>query len=561
MDKLGQILMKMGVINEKQLNEAWLQSKKTGEIFGKTLLKLGHVTEDELLQALGKQLNIAYYPSLRNIKVPERVIKAIPVKFVWHYKFMPLEIQDNVLKLAISDPLEIWSTEDVKLLLGYSTEIVLATSDQILEAIRKYYGVGAETVQRILENKEPEKGKKEIIREEKVEDIGSSTGEASVVKLVDQILMSAVKSNATDIHFEAYRNKVKIRCRIDGILYDVALPAEIKVLYPAITSRLKIIAGLDVVEKRIPQDGRVKIKFHGSEMDLRVSIIPVSNGENIVIRILPNEMIHQIKNLGFLEKELEQVKKLIHMPIGVIFLAGPTGSGKTTTLYACLSEIKSSDTKIITVEDPVEYEMSDIMQIQILPKVGLTFASSLRSILRHDPDIIMVGEVRDMETAELAIRSALTGHLIFSTIHTNDATSGVARLIDMGVEPFLLVSAVKAFIAQRLVRVICDQCKEEYDARDILKKQNIPVKRCYRGKGCEACRYTGYRGRIAIHELFIINKEIQEMVLRRASNQEIKDKARSFGMRTLRETGWIKVEEGITTIEEVLRVTESENVL
>lgn len=561
MDKLGQILMKMGTINEKQLNEAWLQSKKTGEIFGKTLLKLGHVTEEELLQALGKQLGIAYYPTLKDVKIPDRVIKAVPVKFVWHYKFMPLDIQDNVLKLAISDPLEIWSTEDVKLLLGYNTEIVLAPSAQILETIRKYYGVGAEIVQKILEKREPEKGKREVPQETKIEDIGQSAGEASVVKLVDQILMSAVKSNATDIHFETYRDRVKIRCRVDGILYDVALPAEIKELYPAITSRLKIISGLDVVEKRVPQDGRVKIKFHGSEMDLRVSIIPVSYGENIVIRILPSEMIYEIKNLGFLDKEMEQVKKLIHMPIGVIFLAGPTGSGKTTTLYACLSEIKSSDTKIITIEDPVEYEMSDIMQIQILPKVGLTFASSLRSILRHDPDVIMVGEVRDMETAELAIRSALTGHLIFSTIHTNDATSGVARLIDMGVEPFLLVSAVKAFIAQRLVRVICDECKEEYNAGDILKKQNIPVKKCYRGKGCEACRYTGYRGRTAIHELFIMEKEIQEMVLRRASNQEIKDKARSFGMRTLREAGWIKVEAGITTIEEVLRVTEAENII
>lgn len=560
MDKLGQILLQMGAIDEKQLNAAWLQSRKTGEIFGKILMKLGFVTEEQLLMALGKQLDIPYYPDLKNIEIPDSVIRAIPVKFVWHYKFMPLSIENNLLKLAISDPLEIWSTEDIKLLLGYNTEIVLAPSKEILDTIRKYYGVGAETVQRILARKQPEKPSEER-DETRVQEIGTaSSGEdASVVKLVDQIFLSAIKSNATDIHLECFRDKIKIRCRVDGILYDVALPDEIKVLYPAIVSRIKIIAGLDVVEKRLPQDGRVKIKFHGAEIDLRVSVIPVAYGENIVLRVLPSEMIYRIESLGFMEKDLEKLKTLIHMPIGIIFLAGPTGSGKTTTLYACLSEIKSSDAKIITIEDPVEYEMSDIMQIQIAPRIGLTFATCLRSILRHDPDIMMVGEVRDIETAELAIRSALTGHLIFSTIHTNDSTSSVARLIDMGVEPFLLVSAVRAFIAQRLVRVICDKCRIEYENKDILSKQRIPVKKCYRGRGCEECRFTGYKGRTAIHELFVMDKELQEMVLRRASNQEIRRMARDKGMMTLREVGWKKAEAGITTIEEVLRVTETED--
>ncbi|MFH1395023.1 MAG: GspE/PulE family protein [Candidatus Omnitrophota bacterium] len=553
MEKLGQILLKMGAIDEKQLSTALVKCQKTGEIFGKVIQDLGYVTEEQLLVALSKQFDIPYYPTLREIEVPENVVKAIPVKFVWHYKFMPLDIKENVLRLAISDPLEIWSTEDIKLLLGYTTDIVLAPSSEIMEAIHKYYGVGAETVQRILEEKEPEKEEK---IETKVEDIEKTAGGASVIKLVDQILMSAIKSNATDIHLEAYKSKVKIRCRVDGILYDLALPSDIKLLYPAIISRIKIISGLDVVEKRIPQDGRVKIKFHGSEIDLRVSVIPVAHGENIVIRILPSEMVFKVEALGFFKDDLEKVKTVIHMPIGIIFLAGPTGSGKTTTLYACLSEIKSSDTKIITVEDPMEYEMDEIMQIQVAPKVGVTFSSSLRSILRHDPDIIMIGEVRDMETAELAVRSALTGHLIFSTIHTNDATSGVARLVDMGVEPFLLVSAVKAFIAQRLVRIICDKCKTEYDIKDIASKQNIPVKKYYKGKGCDACRYTGYKGRTAIHEVFIMDKDIQEMVLRGASSQEIRKKAIENGMRTLRQNGWIKVNEGVTTVEEVLRVTD-----
>ncbi|MBL7073288.1 MAG: Flp pilus assembly complex ATPase component TadA [Candidatus Omnitrophica bacterium] len=557
MEKLGQILLKMGAINEKQLSTALAESKKTGEIFGKVVRGLGYITEEQLLLALSKQFDVPYYPTLRDVDIPEDVIKAIPVKFVWHYKFVPLAIKDNVLTLAISDPLEIWSTEDIKLLLGYGTDVVLTPSSEVLEAIHKYYGVGAETVQKILEEKGPEE-EKEISSGAKVEDIEKTAGGASVIKLVDQIFMSAIKSQATDIHLEAYHDKVKIRCRVDGILYDLALPSEIKQLYPAMISRIKIISGLDVVEKRIPQDGRVKIKFHGSEIDLRISVIPVSRGENIVIRILPSEMVYDINELGFLKDELDKVKTIIHMPIGVIFLAGPTGSGKTTTLYTCLTEIKSSDTKIITVEDPMEYEMDDIMQIQISPKVGLTFASALRSILRHDPDIIMIGEVRDRETAELAVRSALTGHLIFSTIHTNDATSGVARLVDMGIEPFLLVSAVKVFIAQRLVRIVCKKCKEEHSTEGVSNVQNIPVKRHFKGKGCDECRYTGYRGRTAIHEVFILDKEIQEMVLKGASSQNIRKKARENGMRTLRENGWIKVEEGVTSIEEVLRVTDTD---
>jgi len=555
MKKLGQILVKMGALDENQVSMALVKCRETGEIFGKVVRDLGYVTEEQLLLALSKQFDVPYYPSLRDVDIPESVVKSIPVKFVWHYKFMPLEIKGNVLTLAISDPLEIWSTEDIKLLLGYGTNVVLAPSSEILEAIHKYYGVGAETVQRILEGKEPAK-EKAGLTDSKVQDIEKTAGGPSVIKLVDQIFMSAIKSKATDIHLETYNEKVKIRCRVDGILYDLALPLEIKQLYPAMVSRIKIISGLDVVEKRVPQDGRVKIKFHGSEIDLRISVIPVTRGENIVIRILPSEMVYDINELGLLKDDLEKVKKIIHMPIGVIFLAGPTGSGKTTTLYTCLNEIKSLDTKIITIEDPMEYEMDDIMQIQILPKVGLTFASALRSILRHDPDIIMIGEVRDKETAELAVRSALTGHLIFSTLHTNDATSGVARLVDMGIEPFLLVSAVKSFIAQRLVRIVCNKCKEEHNMEGVSAAQNIPVTKHYKGKGCDVCRYTGYSGRTAIHEVFVLDNEIQEMVLKGVSSNELRQKARKKGMRTLRENGWVKVEQGITSIEEVLRVTD-----
>ncbi|MBU1083574.1 MAG: GspE/PulE family protein [Candidatus Omnitrophota bacterium] len=559
MDKIGKILLDMGAITEDQVNQASSVSRKTGKLFGQVLIDEEYITEEQLLTALGTQMNIPYYPSLRDIKVPESVIRSVPVKIVWHYKFMPISLDDGVLTVALSDPHEIWSAEDIKLVLGYNTEIVLAPSREINDAIRKYYGVGAETVQKILEGKGPSTEKKEKARAAReIKDIEKTAGEASVVKLVEQILVSAIKSQATDIHFESYREKIKIRCRVDGILCDLALPTEMAQLYPAIISRIKILSGLDVVEKRVPQDGRVKIKVHKSEIDLRVSVIPVPNGENVVIRILPTDMTYSLDGLGFAEKELEKVKKMIHLPVGIIFLAGPTGSGKTTTLYACLSEIKSPDTKIITIEDPIEYEMEDIMQIQVSPKVGLTFSSCLRSVLRHDPDIVMVGEARDAETAELAIRSALTGHLIFSTLHTNDSTSGIARLVDMGVEPFLLVSAVKAFIAQRLVRVICDKCKVEHETPYVSSDKKVNIKTHYKGKGCDACRNTGYKGRVAIHEIFVLTKDIQELIIKGVSGPELRRKAYEDGMVTLRENGWEKVRKGITTIEEVLRVTEME---
>ena len=558
MEKLGEILINMGVITKEQLFKALEGSRRTGEMIGKLLMKFGFITEDQLLQALSKQLDIPYYPNLKDLEIDENVIKTIPVKFVWHYKFMPLALTERVLQIAISNPLEVWPTEDIKLLLGYTTEIVLAPQTEIIEAIRKYYGVGAETVQRILEKKEPQKKKDEIVTEAKVEDVEKGPEEASVIKLVDQIISTAISSRATDIHFEGYRDKVRIRCRVDGILYDLALPEDIKLLYPAIISRIKIISGLDVVEKRLPQDGRAKVRFQDNDIDMRISVIPSSHGENIVIRILPGKLIFKLEQLGFRKDDLDKLKTQIHLPTGIILLVGPTGSGKTTTLYACLSEIKTPDTKIITIEDPIEYEIDDLMQIQVATKINFTFANALRSILRHDPDIMMVGEIRDKETADLAIRSALTGHLIFSTLHTNDATSGVTRLIDMGVEPFLLVSSVKAFIAQRLVRIVCDKCKTEHDAKELFTKQKIPVEKYYRGAGCEECRFTGYKGRTAIYELFVISDKIEDLILKKASNQEMRRKAREIGMITLRETGWEKVKAGVTTPEEVLRVTDIE---
>lgn len=561
MDKIGEILVQLGAITKKQLDKALEDNKKTGEMFGKFLVGHGYVTEQQLLKGLSKQLDIPFMPSLKDVNIPENIIKAIPVKFVWHYKFMPLDLKDNVLKMAISNPLEVWPAEDIKLLLGFDTEVVLTPQGEIEEAIRKFYGVGADTVQKILEKKEPPKkneqhsGLKDGSEKETKKQAG---GEASVIKLVDQIILAAVQSRATDIHFENYKNKIKIRCRIDGILYDLALPENISILYPAIVSRIKIMSNLDVVEKRLPQDGRAKIKFKGNDVDLRISVIPVPRGENVVIRILPTKLIFKLGELGFMADDLKKLKTLIHLPNGVVFLVGPTGSGKTTTLYACLLEIQTADTKIITIEDPVEYELDDITQMQVMPKIGLTFAQCLRSVLRHDPDIMMVGEVRDSETAELAVRSALTGHLMFSTLHTNNATSGITRLMDMGIEPFLLVSSLKAFVAQRLIRVICSKCKIEKDAGDIFTKKGIDIKKYYVGKGCEECRYTGYKGRAAIYEVFVVDEEIKAMIIKRVSEQDIRQRAREKGMRTLLEIGWERVKEGMTTPEEVMRVAETE---
>ncbi|MBF0253002.1 MAG: type II/IV secretion system protein [Candidatus Omnitrophica bacterium] len=558
MKKLGEILFNMGALTKDALKNALERSNQTGKFLGEILLKDKIISEEQLLKALGEQLHMEYVDDLSKLDISDEVVKAVPVKLVWHYKFMPVSLKGNDLKIVISDPFKITITEDLKLQLGYNTQVLLATEDQILDTIGVYYGVGAGTVQKILENKGAEKAKeRESKSRDKINVIDHKGVDASVIKLVDQIIAQAIEIKATDLHFETYREKVIIRARVDGILADLSLPEDIKYLYPAMVSRIKIISGLDVVEKKIPQDGRLKLEFGGAEVDLRVSVIPASHGENIVIRLLPANRVFKLDELGFSGENLQKIKRIIQSPVGIIFLAGPTGSGKTTTLYAGISEIRTPKVKILTIEDPVEYEIEDVMQIQVAPKRGLTFAECLRSVLRHDPDVIMVGEVRDKETASLAIRSAMTGHLIFSTVHTNDATSGVDRLIDMGVEPFLLVSSLRAIIGQRLVRVICDKCKTKRDI-SIIKAQGLNIKKHYAGDGCEACRFTGYNGRVAIYELFELTNDIKEMIIKGASSVELRNKARKNGMTTMREDGWLKVEAGITTVEEILRVTEKD---
>lgn len=537
---------------------------RTGELLGKALVRLGFISEEDLLMTLADQLSIPFVSNLKDKAVPDDVIKSVPARFVWHYKFMPLALKGDVLTIAISNPLDVWPTEDIKFHLGFDVEVVLAVEAEIMSAIRTYYGLGAAIVEGILEKKE-EPQKKADDGVTVLEAPEKMAQDASVIRLVNQLLAEAIQSRATDIHIEPFRDRVKVRYRIDGILYDVPVPDTIKQLHAAITSRIKIISNMDIVERRLPQDGRAKVKLGEIDVDLRISVIPTLYGENVVIRILPTQMLFSVSDLGLVSKDLELIDELLQKPHGIVFLTGPTGSGKTTTLYSFLSKLNKSDVKIITIEDPVEYDLLGITQVQVNPKVGLTFANALRNLLRHDPDIMMVGEVRDLETGELAIRTALTGHLVFSTLHTNDAASGVTRLVDMGIEPYLVASSVQAFIAQRLVRTICPGCKETVLLKDIYKEKESHGDKAeavekpthvFRGKGCEACKFTGYKGRIALYEIMMINESIRQLILSKASASQIKKKAMESGMRSLLQEGWQKIKEGLTTPEEVMRVTE-----
>lgn len=518
--KLGELLVNRKLITSDALEKALSVRRPKGDRLGSFLLKLGLIREEDLLEALSEQRGVPFR-RISNMFIAEDVIKKIPAKLVWHYKFMPLSLENNNLVIAISDPSDLTALDDIRSNLGLDVQIVLAMQSEIQELIKKYYGVGAETIEAIVSRSPLDRAVYEA--REQTEDIERLADDASVIKLVNQILKEAIENRATDIHIESYRGEVVLRYRIDGVLHPMRVAEDIKYLYSAVMSRVKIMCSLDVVEKRRPQDGRAKVKIGATEWDLRISIIPSLYGEHLVIRILPVNMLFKLEDLGMSNKDIDAMNKLIAKPHGIIFLTGPTGSGKTTTLYCALSCLNTPEKKIVTIEDPVEYELRGITQIQVNPAIGLTFAQGLRAVLRHDPDIMMIGEARDLETAETAIRVALTGHLIFSTLHTNDAASGVTRLMDMGIEPYLVASSVEAFIAQRLVR---------------------------RVKG------AGYYGRIAIHEILLVNDEIKELIMSKATSTEIRRAAIKSGMQTLWENGLEKVAAGVTTMEEVMSVAE-----
>jgi type II secretion system protein E len=558
--RIGDILVEKKIITQEDLDLAIKEHQNTKEFLGQALVRLNMITEEKLLKVLAEQQGIKFL-NLKEMTVSDSVIESVPAKFAWHYKIMPIRIDGNVLTVAISNPFDMWPIDDLETNLGYRVEIALSVAADITDAIKKYYGVGADTIERILADA-PQEDEKEgaAASQEKVEDLETGAEDASVVKLVNQILQQAISDRATDIHLEHYRNELILRYRVDGILYDTQVSDNIKYLYPAIVSRIKVMANLNIVERRVPQDGRAKAKIGDKEYELRISIIPTLYGENIVIRVLSTLMLLSVKDLGMEDKELETLERILDKPHGIIFVTGPTGSGKTTTLYTCLSRLNTRERKIITIEDPVEYELRGVSQIQVNPKIELTFATALRSILRHDPDVIMVGEVRDTETAQITIQTALTGHLVFSTIHTNTAAGGASRLIDMGIDPFLITSSVEAFIAQRLVRVICSECKkkitdEKIDTGEVLEGIDI-TQPFYRGEGCQACNSTGYKGRAAIYEILLMTEGIKKMILEKVSSDVIERKARELGMKSLIHGGWEKVFAGITTPEEVQRVTQ-----
>lgn len=548
------------VITAEQLERALKEQKKTKEFICSTLIRLGFASEERILGVLAQQLGCRYVKIKDAIIAPD-VIAKIPAKYASHYKMMPLKIENNVLICAVSDPLNVQVLDDIKLLLGFEVEAVLAAEKDILDSIHKYYGVGAETLEKMISEKQHEAS--EGATSEKIEDLESLTEEASVIKFLNQILLKAVEERATDIHIEPFEDELKVRFRIDGILYPTAIPVTIKYFHSVIISRIKIMSGLNIAERRLPQDGRMKVKVKDYELDMRISIIPSVFGESAQIRILSQQSLLDLEKLGLLEHDLAILDAVIRLPHGIVFVTGPTGSGKTTTLYASLKKINSSEIKIITIEDPVEYQLSGITQIQTVPRIGFTFAQGLRSVLRHDPDVLMVGEVRDYETAEIAIRSALTGHLVFSTLHTNDAAGAVTRLLDMGLEPFLVSSSVECFIAQRLVRLICDKCRaavkpDEKILKELGLHHTAPHITLYEGKGCEACKFTGYKGRTGIYEILRVNEAIRQMIIARVSSQDIKRKAIQQGMKTLLDDGWQKALKGLTTLSEVVRVTQKE---
>jgi general secretion pathway protein E len=563
--RLGEILVEKRIISAKELELAVNEQQKSKKLLGEVLVNMGLVTERKLLQVLAEQQGVAFL-ELKEMVIDDKVIKAVPAKFIWHYKIIPISISDNVLTIATSNPFDVWPVDDLEAHLGLRVEKVLAVSADIMEAARKYYGVGADTIEKILSQQAPDRTYEPAERIEKIQDLEKMSEDASVIRLVNQILQQAINDRATDIHVEVFREEVSLRYRVDGILYETSVPETIKHLYPAIVSRIKVMSGLDIVERRLPQDGRAKVKIKDTEYELRVSVMPSFSGENIVIRILPAIMLFDIARLGMSKKDMVDLEQLISKPHGIIFVTGPTGSGKTTTLYSCLSRLNTRERKIVTIEDPVEYELKGITQTQINPKINLTFSVVLRSMLRHDPDVMMVGEVRDYETADITIQTALTGHLVFSTLHTNDAASGVVRLVDIGVEPYLIASSVEVFIAQRLVRLICQECKESYQLPDEVYRQfnagspkagELRAKpTVYRGRGCKACNNTGYMGRTGIYEILLVSEEIKKLITQKVSSDIIKNKAVELGMRTLKQDGWEKVLAGLTTPEEVLRVTQ-----
>ncbi|MBU0995637.1 MAG: type II secretion system ATPase GspE [Proteobacteria bacterium] len=577
---LSQILSEKFGIPESQIDDAQKSSLEKREAFHDVLLKRKIVTEQQLLDAWGLQYGFPVVLNLPMEHINTDFTQKLSIQFLKKFYIVPIvldkgentralnrnQIPDDLKNkeklIAVHNPTVFQHADDVAKILGFHDfHIVLSTKDAILSVINLSYDKTRDSAQQLVQDMEEEESSSTIISEiEETADLLDSTSDAPIIKLMNHIISQSIKARASDIHLEPYQDSFKVRYRVDGILYDLVKPP--KWIQASLISRVKVMAKLDIAEKRLPQDGRIEVKIGKQDVDIRVSTVPTSFGERVVLRLLnKSESLLQLSELGIKPHNLDVIHQLIHLPNGIILVTGPTGSGKTTTLYAILSEIHSDDINIITIEDPVEYQIKGIGQIQVNRKIDLTFAKGLRSIVRQDPDVILVGEIRDQETAEIAIQSALTGHLVFSTLHTNDSASAITRLVDIGTEPFLIASAIKAVIAQRLVRVLCSKCKLLY-APDEMEIQSIGIKKeelenatIFKATGCPDCFNTGYKGRMSIFEIMVLNDNLKRLVLKTHDSNKIKSEAIKQNMITLRQDGKEKVLKGITTIEEVVRVT------
>jgi len=577
-NRIGDILIKEDVISLDQLKSAIEEQKQSGKRLGETLLNLGYIDETQLVAYLSKQYGVPAI-DLDQFDISPEVLKVVPRESAIKHKLIPINRSGSTLVVAMSDPSNIFAIDDLKFATGKNIEVVVTSERAIQNAIEKYYGSQKEWEEKVKAEQtigavdkligELEDYAVDVIENEEinVSELEKASEEAPVIKLVNHILLDAMRRGASDIHIEPYEKDYRVRYRIDGVLYDIMRPP-LK-LKNAVSSRVKIMANLDIAERRLPQDGRIKVQVgQGRNMEFRVSVIPTLFGEKVVLRLLDKESLQlDLTKLGFEEEQLKAFRDSIYKPYGMVLITGPTGSGKTTTLYSSLMELNRQDVNISTAEDPVEYSLAGINQVQIHEEIGLTFAAALRSFLRQDPDIILVGEIRDYETAEIAIKAALTGHLVLSTLHTNDAPSTVTRLLNMGVEPFLVTASLNSIVAQRLMRKVCMDCKEEIEVSpQVLIDLGVSPKEVsdyiiYRGRGdgCKTCLGTGYKGRVAVYEVMTLTEELKEFILSGASALELKREAIRQGMKTLRQSAISKLKQGITTVEEVVRTTSSDS--
>lgn len=566
--KLGQILVDLGYLNEDQLWDVLEEQKQSpGEVIGQVARRMGLVTESQITEALAEQFGMPVV-NLEETTIPPKVLDLVPETMASVYKIMPISLKDNVLTVAMADPQNLAALDDLRNFLGFDVRGAVSSLPEVEAAIGRFYASRDDDIEGLMDQLENlDIGNKSLVGQKQAVDLGGDdelTSSHPIRKLLNMVLLLAIKDQASDIHFEPFEDEFKIRVKADGVLYEMVPPP--RHLAPAIVSRIKIMADLDIAERRLPQDGRIELNVGGNPVDLRVSVLPTMFGECVVMRVLDRTVVQlDLNKIGMDPGTLSRFQEMIYKPNGIVLVTGPTGSGKTTTLYSALNELNDLETKLITTEDPIEYDIDGLIQVPINSDIDVTFAAALRAILRHDPDKILVGEIRDIETAEIAVQSALTGHLVFSTLHTNDAPSAVTRLRDMGVPPFLITATVEAVLAQRLVRRICTECRTEFEPSDeLLMELQLPIEtarqyKFYYGKGCQRCNNAGYKGRTGIYELMEMNDDIRDMISSDASVEEMRALARSHGMTTLREAGLKLIFDGETTIDEVVRETVMED--